>query len=273
MGTGIVSVALSLGHWTTASQVVLVLAASSWVILAAVLGVRLVRDRSGVLAEARSPVGLTAVAATAVLGARLAAVGARVETVALLILAAAAWLGLGAVLVRNRRLPRTGSVFMLTVSVQSLAVLAAVISTPEHAPWLLDAALAACAIGLVLYPFALARFDVHELRSGAGDHWVAGGALAISALATSEISLAAGRLTTLTAVVPALRVISVLIWAASMLWLLALVGAEILHHEFDMTRGAGPRCSRSGCTRYAASKSPEPPASTRSRGSRPYGRG
>ena len=42
--------------------------------------------------------------------------------------------------------------------------------------------------------FTAARFDLRELLTGQGDHWVAGGALAISALAAGKITEAAGAL-------------------------------------------------------------------------------
>ncbi|CAM5554217.1 tellurite resistance/C4-dicarboxylate transporter family protein [Streptomyces tanashiensis] len=42
-------------------------------------------------------------------------------------------------------------------------------------------------LGLVLYADALARFDVRQVVTGAGDHWIAGGAMAISALAGSKL--------------------------------------------------------------------------------------
>lgn len=89
----------------------------------------------------------TGVAATAVLGSRLLTDGLRVEALVLLSGAAALWLGLLVLVLRVRQLPSTGSSFMLTVSVQSLAVLAALASAATHTPWLTYAALAGCVIG------------------------------------------------------------------------------------------------------------------------------
>ena len=227
MGTGIVSVALSLAHQEVLSRIWLVLAAAAWVVLAILVGLRLLWDRPGMRAEARTPAGLTIVAATAVLGSRLLTGGRRTDALVLLVVAVTIWLGLSVVLLRHRRLPSTGSSFMLTVSIQSLAVLAAPISATEAAPWLAWAALVACAFGIATYPLVLVRFDPRQLLVGRGDQWVAGGALGISALATSQISLAAARVGTLRAMVPTLHTMSVLIWAGGIVWLAALIAGEI----------------------------------------------
>ena len=72
---------------------------------------------------------------------------------------------------------------MLTVSTESLAVLSAALAANEHARWLLDAALAPFLLGLAFYLFVIARFDIRQLAVGRGDHWITGGALAISTLA------------------------------------------------------------------------------------------
>ncbi|WP_443074772.1 hypothetical protein [Streptomyces sp. NBC_01431] len=55
--------------------------------------------------------------------------------------------------------------------------------------WLARAALVALVVGLILYVQALGHFDFRQLRAGAGDQWIGGGALAISALAASRLAL------------------------------------------------------------------------------------
>jgi hypothetical protein len=52
-------------------------------------------------------------------------------------------------------------------------------------------------LGLVAYAFVLARFDWNQLRVARGDQWVAGGALAIAALACGEVTAAADGLSSL----------------------------------------------------------------------------
>ena len=45
-----------------------------------------------------------------------------------------------------------------------------------------------------MYVFTAVPFDLRELVTGHGDHWVAGGALAISALAAGKVTEAAAAL-------------------------------------------------------------------------------
>jgi tellurite resistance protein TehA-like permease len=228
MGTGIVSVAIGLEGEERLSRIVFWIALITWLGLAVVLGVRLLRNRPAVLAEARSPAGLTAVAATSVLGTRMVMLGDRAAATVMLGLAVVIWLSLTAVIWRYGHLPTRGSVFMLTVAVQSLAVLAALLAEPGGAMWLVDAALVSCALGLVGYPVALARFDLREVVDGLGDQWVAGGALAISTLAISETSLAASRLGVLGHdALAALHAVAVVVWAVSVVWLVVLTASEV----------------------------------------------
>ena len=97
----------------------------------------------------------------------------------------------------NWRTPTVGASLVLTVSTESLAVLAATLAVPEHAHWLLDAALAPFALGLGFYVFVISRFDLRQLVVGRGDHWITGGALAISTLAAGRITAGAKALATL----------------------------------------------------------------------------
>jgi tellurite resistance protein TehA-like permease len=73
----------------------------------------------------------------------------------------------------------------------------------------------------------LARFDPLQLRIGAGDHWVSGGAIAISTLACATIAQATARSSALISVHDALRIASLVLWALTIAWLPALIGAEL----------------------------------------------
>ncbi|WP_406442919.1 tellurite resistance/C4-dicarboxylate transporter family protein [Streptomyces sp. NBC_01613] len=187
MATGIVSVGLHLTGYEVLSKVALVLTCVAWVALAAEFGVRLVWERERWRAEAGTPGALTAVAATAVLGTRFSALGRQTLAEALLALAAVLWPGLLVEVVRHWRRRMPGSVFLCCVATQGLAVLGATLAGAEAVAWLAHAALVLFWLGLVLYGFALARFDLRQVTEGHGDHWVAGGALAISALAGSKL--------------------------------------------------------------------------------------
>ncbi|MXM62213.1 hypothetical protein GR925_01815 [Streptomyces sp. HUCO-GS316] len=190
LATGIVSVGLHLTGYEVLSRIALALACAAWLGLAADFAVRLLRERGRWLAEAATPGALTAVAATTVLGTRFSALGWQILAEALLALAVLVWPWLLVLVMGNwgRRMP--GAVFLGCVATQGLAVLAATLAAAEETAWLAHAALVVFGLGLVLYGFALARFDLRQIAEGAGDHWVAGGALAISALAGSTLSAA-----------------------------------------------------------------------------------
>lgn len=217
MGTGIVSIALSGAGATALSWIWLGLAAGLWVLLALAL--------AGAVAKGPGApaVGeLSVVAATAVIASRLERAGSSGPAFALLVLAGGAGLAIGARLTRRATVTRRGSSFLLTVAPASLGVLAASLAQRERLLWLWWLALVACLVGLAAYAYVLSRFDLDELRSGRGDHWVAGGALAISTLGFAELSRYPG-----IAGHPALHAVSVILWAASIAWLLALVACEL----------------------------------------------
>jgi tellurite resistance protein TehA-like permease len=232
MGTGIVSVSLQLAHRLVLSWLLFGITGLAWVVLGALLIRRLITDRRGLLAEARAAGALSAVAGTAVLASRIESAGPRGIAAAVAILATGLWLMLTPGVLRARALTTTGSSFLLTVALESLAVVAALLSEDVLVTVL---ALCACAAGIVAYLPVLMHFDRRELLTGAGDQWVAGGALAISALAVAEAGLAAQRSASLHGLVPALHAIAEVIWLLSILWLVVLVGAEIarprLHYD------------------------------------------
>ncbi|MFF3845154.1 tellurite resistance/C4-dicarboxylate transporter family protein [Streptomyces sp. NPDC002328] len=187
MATGVLSVGLLLAGHETLSVIALVLAGLAWAALAADFVVRLARDRERWWAEAGTPGALTAVAATALLGTRIAASGPDALAKALLAPAAVLWPLLLVTVLRHwgRRMP--GAVFLCCVATQALAVLGATLARSETTAWLAHTALALFWLGLILYGIALWRFDRRQVAEGAGDHWVAGGALAISALAGAKL--------------------------------------------------------------------------------------
>jgi Voltage-dependent anion channel len=214
MATGIVSVDLALDGHETLSHVLLGIAAAAWAWLLA----RAALDPARVRREAGSPAELSDVAATAVIGTRIAQLGWRAAAAVLLVLALAMWLArLGPVL-RDWTAPATGVSFMLTVSTEGLAVLAASLTVHGGAAWVAHAAIAPFVLGLGFYAFVLRDFDGRQLLLGRGDHWVGGGALAISALAAGQLSLAGA--------LP--DPVVVVLWIAAMLWLPALIVAELV---------------------------------------------
>src|SRR5581483_4065774 len=115
MGTGIVSVALSLDGQEALSRVLAALDGVTWLTLALLLPARGLADRDRFRSDTRSPAALTAVAGTAVLGTRLALLGWNFVGAVLLVIALLLWLGLVPRVLRHWRVPTGGVLFVLTV--------------------------------------------------------------------------------------------------------------------------------------------------------------
>jgi tellurite resistance protein TehA-like permease len=238
MGTGIVSIGLSLDGRETLSRLLLAVAAAAWAALGLLLIARVVLDRERAHREARSPAALTGVAGTAVLGTRLTLLGWSVAGIGLLVVALAVWLVLLGPVLAAWAAPTVGASLVLTVSTESLGVLAAAIAERERAPWLLDAAIAPFLLGLGFYVFAISRFDRRQLATGRGDHWITGGALAISTLAAARITVAASELHALDGLHGALQGASLALWGLAIAWLPVLVACEVLYPRlgYDVRR-------------------------------------
>jgi hypothetical protein len=220
MGTGIVSIALAIDGAETLSRVLLAIAAAAWVVLGAALASRAASDRPSLRLDARLPGSLTAVAGTAVLGARVALLGWGHVAAVLLALSIVTWIALVVPVLRNLARPSAGAAFMLAVSTESIAALAAFVATVDSTRWLLAASVVPLVLGIAAYLLVVVRFDRHELLAGRGDHWVAGGALAIATLACAKIG-AAGELTRL------LRPAALVLWIAAAAWVPVLVATEV----------------------------------------------
>ncbi|MEU6819271.1 tellurite resistance/C4-dicarboxylate transporter family protein [Streptomyces atriruber] len=237
MATGIISVGLHLLGHETASRAALALAVAAWLALAADFAVRLFSQRSRWESEADTPPALTAVAATCVLGTRLALLDQTFLAVCLLVLGVVLWLVLLPAVVRHwgHRMP--GAVFLVCVATQAIAVLSGTLAAVLPARPLCVVALVFFCLGLALYAAALARFDVANLRTGAGDQWVAGGSLAISALAGAKLVAAplyGG------ASHDALRTVTLIVLALDLAWYLVLLLAEVRwpRPRYDVRRWA-----------------------------------
>lgn len=189
LATGTLSVALAAAGREVLSWIALVLACAGWVVLAAGFAVRVAR-RSG---DPVTPAAPPAVAATAVLGLRLSALGRQRLAAALLALGAVLWPVLLVTAVRRgRRRGTPGSMFLACAATEATAALGATLAAAWSVAWLAHTALVLFWLGLVLYCLALPRLDVRRLLTAAGDHWPAGGALALSALAGARLVTADG---------------------------------------------------------------------------------
>lgn len=228
MGTGIVSVALLLDGRHALSAILLAVDAIIWLALAVLLPARARRDTRRFAVDLRHPTALTSIAGTEVLGTRLTLAGWDWAGWALLVVALLLWLGLVPHVLRHWQTPTIGASFILTVATESLALLAATLAFADRTAWLLYAALGPFGLGLCFYLFVLGRFDFGQLATGIGDHWVTGGALAIATVTAGRIALAAHRTATLGSGHGALRTIALVLWCVSMVWLPALIAAEIV---------------------------------------------
>lgn len=242
MATGVVSIGLHLTGYDVLSRVTLAMTAAAWVALAADFAVRLVRGRERWLTEAGTPGAPTAVAATTVLGTRVCALGRVTLAEALLALAVVLWPVLLVTVVRQWRRGMPGAVFLCCVATQGLAVQGAVLAKAEAAAWLAHTALVLFWLGLVLYAVALALFDLRQVAEGAGDQWVAGGALAVSALAGAELLAAddGGLYLWNDDDTGVLRTVTVALLVLALTWYAVLLVAEVRwpRPRYDMCRWA-----------------------------------
>ncbi|MFE7797472.1 tellurite resistance/C4-dicarboxylate transporter family protein [Nocardia sp. NPDC057440] len=237
MATGIVSVGLSLTGFEVASWIVLALAAAVWGLLAIDFATGLLWHRARWEAEADTPPALTAVAATTVLGTRFSMLGWHAAAAVMLVLAAAVWPVLMVAVLRQwkRRMP--GTTFLVSVATQGLAVLTSTLARVDEVDRLATVALALFCLGLVLYIAAFLHFDLQQVSTGPGDQWVATGALAISALAASNL-VASHHWTG--AAHSALRVAALIVLGLNLLFYTVLMVAEVIRPRpgYDIRRWA-----------------------------------
>ena len=240
MTCGVVSVDLAADHQDVLSAVLFWFAAAVWILLMGVLaGPLLFQDRR-LGREAASPAVLTIVAATAVLGSRIVMADHRTVTAVLLALAASEWAVLSGPVLRRWKTPTVGISFVLAVAAESVALLSASLAVPYGSPWLCGAAVFLVLVGLGLYGFAAARFDLSSAALRRGDHWIAGGALAISALSAAKATRRPHALGLLTREHQALTIGTFVLWCGAMVWLPALIVGEIVwpRLDYDLRRWA-----------------------------------
>ena len=208
MATGIISVGMLLDGRLVLSRILLALCATSFVVLLALNGWRLVSHRDAVAEDFTDPGRafgfFTFIAGTNVMGVRLGMDGHHTFTAALLVVSGLTWVVLGyvvpwtAVLGRTRRpvlAAANGTWFIWVVASQSVAVSAAslepVFSFPRRP--LAVMAVFCWSVGVFLYAaagvFVSARIMLYELRPVdlTPPYWVAMGASAITVVAGARI--------------------------------------------------------------------------------------
>lgn len=211
MATGIVSVDARILAWEVVSVALLAIAAAAYLALIVLNVVRVGRFWNNVAADFEHPARgfgyFTFVAATCVLGSRLAAVpGMRPVAVTLLVVGALSAAVLGYTLpwtvMRRERMAdqlkhANGSWFVWSVAVQSVAVLAATLQVASPSAWkpLITLVAVFCwAVGIFLYAavgvMVMIRLLAHTVhpRDLTAPYWVAMGATAIGVVAGARIA-------------------------------------------------------------------------------------
>lgn len=208
MASGIVSVGMRSAGQETISAVLLGVALAAYAVLVVLSLLRLLRHRpamAGDLADPARAFGFfTFVAATCVLGSRLAVDERNGVAFTLLLVAALAWLVLGYVIPWTAVLGRAtrpvlqtanGTWFIWVVASQSIAVLAATLEVEldHHRRELAMLAVFSWSVGIFLYAaagvFVGARMLLYDLRPAdlTPPYWVAMGATAITVVAGARI--------------------------------------------------------------------------------------
>lgn len=253
MATGIVSRAVGADGSSRLSGILLALTIACYAVLVVAYGWRLAGYRREFLADLADPrkafAFFTFVAASDVLGSRLAADGHSGATVGLLIIASAAWLLLNygvplMLITRHGSGPAlagaNGTWFVWVVGTQSLAVSATVL--PPPVPGALAALSAACwSVGVILYVITAAlvvtRMALYPVRPGelTPVDWVFMGATAISVLAGAQILLLPAD-PLLRASRPVIAGMCVILWAFGT-WLIPfLLGMGLWRHLIRKVR-------------------------------------
>jgi tellurite resistance protein TehA-like permease len=240
MSTGILSTATQVAGLRIVSLALLALAVLGELALgAAVLG-QLVGDRPTVVADAGTPASLTGVAATSVIGARIASVGWTGVVWGLLAASALLWLVLLPLVLLRWQVPTVGTSLLVCVATEGLAVLAATQGAGTGDRPVVLAGLAAFLLGLIFYAVVVARFDWRQLAVGAGDQWVIAGGLAIASLAGAHLVAVSARLGLLQRAQQPLRMLDLALWAAALAGYSVLVLCELRwpRRRYDVRRWA-----------------------------------
>jgi tellurite resistance protein TehA-like permease len=129
-----------------------------------------------------------------------------------------------------------GTWFLITVSIESVAVLAGLLLAHDHHDLLAAIAVAAFGLGLLLYVvvttlifarWVFTRSDPHEIHPPA---WIAAGAVAITTLAGSNLIAAAPQVPRLEGLVPFLEGVTLLAWATATFWFPVMIAVGIWRH-------------------------------------------
>ena len=250
MATGIVAVAAFQQDLEFVAQALYVVAASAYIVLSVLLIARVIlywdAFAADVVQHVKGFAFLTTVAGTNVLAAGSGIIHGWWDlTWALWFLSLALWVvfiytTLISVVIRDGKpgLERgiNGTWFLLTVSIESIAVVAGLLATRHDSDLLVFVGLAAFTLGILLYIIVMTMvflrwtflsLDPTEVDPPA---WIAAGAVAITVLAGSNLLLAAPASERLTEMKPFLEGMVIMAWATSTFWFPLMVAIGVWRH-------------------------------------------
>ena len=241
MATGIISIAAHLLQMRTAALALLVINVVAYVVLWALLGVRLIlffpRIKEDIADHVRGPGFFTVVAGTCVFGSQLVIVLGRYSLAAVLWIGALAlWLVImytffTAVTVRENKPSLesglNGGWLLAVVATQSISVLGTLLAVRWEAyrePLLfftLSMFLIGCMLYLLLITLIFYRFTFVSVTSATltPPYWINMGAVAITTLAGARLILAAPEWSLLGEIMPFLKGFTLFFWAAGTWWI------------------------------------------------------
>jgi tellurite resistance protein TehA-like permease len=251
MATGIVAIAASQQDLDVVAKALSVVAAIAYVVLAALLALRILRFWPRFLADltnhAKGFAFLTIVAATNVLASASIIVHGWWDLawvlwwISLVLWVPLVYATLIAVVIGSDKPGLehgiNGTWFLLTVATESVAVVAGLLLTRTDNDTLAFVAVAAFMLGVVLYLIVMTmvflRWTFQPLDPTEADPpaWIAAGAVAITVLAGSNLLLAADQGSPrLAGLVPALEGLVVMAWATATFWFPLMIAIGVWRH-------------------------------------------
>ncbi len=250
MATGIIAVAAGQQNVDWLADVLYAAAAVGYVVLAVLLGLRVVRYPKAFISDlethTRGFAFLTTVAGTNVLASASVVVHGW-WTVAWVLwwVSIVLWLfllyaTLISTVVRRDKPELGGGIngtwFLLTVSTQSIVVVGGLVFDRHASDALAFTLLAAFLVGIVLYLIVMTmvflRWTFHELEPTEVDPpaWIAAGAVAITVLAGSNLLIAAPESERLTRLSGFIEGMTVLAWATATFWFPLMIAIGVWRH-------------------------------------------
>ena len=250
MATGIIAVAAAQQNRVGLAEVLFVIAAVAYVVLAVLVVLRLARFprllAEDITSHTKGFAFLTIVAGTNVLGSASAVIhgwwglASGLWWASLVLWVVLLYTALFAVVLKGPKpglgAGINGTWFLLIVSIQSIAALGALLLARDGGDMLAFVCIAAFLLGIVLYLIVMTmvflRWTFQELEPTEADPpaWIAAGAVAITVLAGSNLLGARLASTRIERVAPFLEGMVVLAWATATFWFPLMVAIGVWRH-------------------------------------------